>query len=182
MSRCTKCGSRNHVAYDCSYSGPAYVPTPEDLAAEAAAAPPPPPPAPELEPMFEAARWPGGPQICSATNLPAHDSLEALERFHAANGPSCRVIKFGQCKVCSKWYAKTEAPHPQDSKGRSPPLPPGFVPFRRKVRASSFEGVQAQELPRQERAAEPESKKALASKPKRALKSRPLGELFGAAK
>src|SRR5205814_7057445 len=42
--------------------------------------------------LLESPRWPGGPPICPAVNLPALPSEKALMEFLAKNGPRCEVI------------------------------------------------------------------------------------------
>lgn len=185
--RCSRCGSTSHTAYDCS-KPQTYMPTAADLAADAAEQvavqePPKPVAVAVAEPVFEAGvRFVGCPKICTKTNLPAHESEAAAEKFHKLNAPSCTVLKVGLCKACGKWHLKSLAPAPQDSKQRSGPLPPGWVPFRRKMRASSFTDTAQEQLPQHEVAVDPGEPKKVEFKPKKKVASKPLGGLFEATR
>lgn len=71
-------------------------------------------------------RWPGGPLVCEVANLPAFETQDELNKFHLANGPSCKVIRQWQCEHCEGWHHETTAPDPaggssgtgRSSKGR----------------------------------------------------------------
>lgn len=199
--RCRFCGSRNHQSLDCSKQHLTYVPTAADLAADAAeqvAVQEPPKPVAvavaEPEPMFEAGeRFHGCPQICTKTNLPAHASHEAADKFHSLNSPSSKVVNVGLCKACDKWHMSTIAPAPAGGSSgnertswsmlgalcglRQMPA----IPFRRKMRASSFADTAQEQLPQHEVAVDPEPKK-VEFKPKKKVASKPLGGLFEATK
>jgi hypothetical protein len=58
------------------------------------------------------ARWPGGPKICPAENLPAFQTAAGLDGFLKANSPSCKVVSKWQCATCGHWHAYTIAPDP----------------------------------------------------------------------
>lgn len=67
-------------------------------------------------------RWPGGPKICPAANLPAFETMAGWRAFHAKNGPSCKVIREWICDHCGHWHAETTAPDPtggSSGQGRS---------------------------------------------------------------
>lgn len=52
-------------------------------------------------------RWPDGPLICSATNLPAFSSKAELNAF-------CRspMVEIWECKECGQWHGWTHAHAP----------------------------------------------------------------------
>lgn len=54
--------------------------------------------------MFDNARWPNGPKICIATNLPAFETPEALESFRETNAPGGQIIARWQCTACGLWH------------------------------------------------------------------------------
>jgi hypothetical protein len=62
--------------------------------------------------VLDPPRWPGGPSICPAENLPALESLAALKVFHETNSPSCIVLRQWQCPHCQSWHAETMPPDP----------------------------------------------------------------------
>lgn len=62
--------------------------------------------------LLDPPRWPGGPPICVTVNLPAFTTHAALKAFHAASGPSCKVISEYECVKCGHWHAETKAPDP----------------------------------------------------------------------
>lgn len=57
-------------------------------------------------------RWPNGPQICSVVNLPAFETEAELDKFNAANGPSCKVDRKWLCEHCEGWHCDVTAPDP----------------------------------------------------------------------
>jgi hypothetical protein len=57
-------------------------------------------------------RWPNGPKICAAENLPAFETAKDLAAFLAKNAPSCKVVKKWQCQACGHFHAYTVAPDP----------------------------------------------------------------------
>lgn len=70
--------------------------------------------------VFEAPRWPGGPRICSASNLPAFDSEAACLVFHEANAPGTHTGKPYQCARCGLWHYESTARGPAgESSGQS---------------------------------------------------------------
>jgi hypothetical protein len=75
--------------------------------------------------LFESPRWPGGPQICVAVNLPALPSRAALEKFLKQNGPSCSVKHIGKCEACGQWHAENQCAGPDRLKQRLRPKPKG---------------------------------------------------------
>lgn len=62
--------------------------------------------------VLEPARWPGGPKICPATNLPAFPTMKDLKRFFDGL-PAVTVDRTGLCTVCQHYHA--EAHHRDDS-------------------------------------------------------------------
>lgn len=54
------------------------------------------------------ARWPGGPEICPAVNLPAFKDVKSCTDF-VARSP---VIEIWKCKACGHWHAWTRAHAP----------------------------------------------------------------------
>lgn len=59
---------------------------------------------------IEPPRWPGGPPICKAENLPAFETAGALADFHDRNGPGVNVTKKAwQCQHCGGWHHGTGA-------------------------------------------------------------------------
>lgn len=96
---CKHCGSPNHLARDCNKPHLTYVPPP----------PPPGAPAPQppeataptvAEPKLWPPRWPGGPPICSATNLPAFTDYAAAAKFRDANCPGAHFKRQWSCEDC----------------------------------------------------------------------------------
>ena len=144
ITRCSKCGSRNHSFIDCSKTG-SWKPTKEQLAADASeeaafntAAPiPVPEPKPRGQVFESCERWLGAPKICLATNLPAFETPNELHTFHDRNSPRCHIeVADEPCGACGCWHCVSTAPSPSgDSSGtgRVSVLPTGFVPFRRKA-------------------------------------------------
>lgn len=53
---------------------------------------------------LEPPRWPGGPPICPAANLPAFPDEAASLRFHETNSPGSRVYRRWQCRQCGRWH------------------------------------------------------------------------------
>ena len=132
---------------------------------------------PDPEPTFEPGppRFSGCPPICTAVNLPAHESKEAALAFHDKQAPGQVIRKIGLCKACGKWHYLPKCRHPSQD-GEYSKLPKGFVPFRRKIRPSAFEGHETRDLPRREI---PEAApKIIEPKPKKAIMASNLGELF----
>lgn len=70
--------------------------------------------------LFEPPRWPGGPLICVAVNLPAFPTKEEALAFHEKNGPGNRITRIGQCETCKYWhYLVKPRPPSGDSSGSS---------------------------------------------------------------
>lgn len=54
--------------------------------------------------VFDPPRWPGGPMICAAVNLPAFLTRSELDSFRETNCPGSTIIKVWQCNVCDSWH------------------------------------------------------------------------------
>lgn len=52
-------------------------------------------------------RWPGGPEICVATNLPAFETEKVLKGWMELNAPECKIERTGKCGECGMWHAET---------------------------------------------------------------------------
>lgn len=65
--------------------------------------------------VLSSPRWRGGPEICTAANLPAFKTREEMKAFHAKNGPSCKVLREFECRECGHWHMTTVAPDPAGS-------------------------------------------------------------------
>jgi hypothetical protein len=70
-------------------------------------------------PLFDAPNWPGGPEICRAENLPAFETMEALNKFIARYCPSVKQVNKWQCDSCGMLHLYTVAASPGgDSSGQ----------------------------------------------------------------
>ena len=186
---CTKCGSPNHLAFDCSKPQDPSVRPPEppksalDLHRETQAAEAgvpaargsaPGDPAPLLPPT-----WPGGPRICAATMLPALADEKAVGEFLATNFPNDKVKRRWECG--GHWHVSVEVQTFGSTSGtqRQNTLPKNFRPFlresTRRAMDERYEEARRRglgtvgELP--ERPAE-ELRRAEAAKPKAAAKKK----------
>lgn len=183
MIFCSRCGSISHTAYDCSAPDRKLAPPQESmdsgvstgegrgpglnaptgqnqfaaLAIGGEKAPEHAPGLPSLgQPILDPPRWPGGPEICEAENLPAFPDLAAAHAFHRARNRSGSVVNMRGdpwlCGHCGRWHYQSDHAGSHgyaDGSGRSGLLPRGFVPFRRApMRPSAFEGREPA-LPRQ---------------------------------
>ncbi len=57
---------------------------------------------PAMKLTFDPPRWPNGPRICPAANLPAFDSDADAAAFRASNCPGHTVVAQWTCNVCGK--------------------------------------------------------------------------------
>lgn len=57
-----------------------------------------------MNPNLDKPRWPGGPPICTVTNLPAFDSVESLAAFRDASAPGGHIIAQWKCTACGLWH------------------------------------------------------------------------------
>lgn len=55
-------------------------------------------------------RWPGAPRTCLHANLPAFDTLAAMNTFFEKNGPSCKKVRAWKCGACGKYHMETKPP------------------------------------------------------------------------
>lgn len=100
---CKHCGSRNHLAFDCSKKHLTYQPTAEEAGELKAKEPKPEPPKPsEPEPMFEAKpRFKGCPPICTFANLPSFETeVKAIKWASQFEGHS--VKKKGEYPLATR--------------------------------------------------------------------------------
>jgi hypothetical protein len=56
------------------------------------------------EEVFDPPRWPGGPPICVAENLPAFKDLKEIADFIERNCPAIRTWSKWQCRACNMWH------------------------------------------------------------------------------
>jgi hypothetical protein len=56
--------------------------------------------------VLEPPRWPGGPEICSATNRPAFLTLRLLDKFLEKNCPGVHIVHRGKCAACGYYHSK----------------------------------------------------------------------------
>ena len=67
--------------------------------------------------LFDAPRFAGCPPICVWTNLPAFDTEQDIDVFHARFCPGVHIKETYQCIRCEKFHFIGTGPHPtQDSR------------------------------------------------------------------
>ena len=186
--RCSKCGSRNHAAYDCLTPDPAYVhvpdPEPEPEASVPVSAPvviiqlkfPPEGYSGPLPLVLEPPRFKGCPPICPVANLPAFLDASLADKFHKENAPDWAMDHLKACKWCGSYHYLTHRISGGERYSEYPSR--NWQPF---IRSSTLfehrrlpESFQPLELPKHE---VEEVKKPIAPAPKK-VQSKAL-ELFG---
>ena len=98
-------------------------------------------------PVLEAARWPGGPPICSAENLPAFQDAKEADAYHSRWAYGTRVVRMWQCKKCGLWHYEALATCPSQDGHRNLKLPSCWRPPRGTTMAKG--AVPQMELSRQ---------------------------------
>lgn len=69
--------------------------------------------------LFDPPRWPGGPKICKAENLPAFQTVKEMAAFHDSL-PGVKTLTVKLCPVCDCYHAYTKPRSPSgDSSGSS---------------------------------------------------------------
>lgn len=110
---CRNCGSPNHRTDDCTKPPGSFVAPPEPPAAPKAIPKPRRAPEASLAPgqavlvavaELDPPRWPGGPPICPAANLPAFADGKELAAFEAASSPGWKVFLKFTCKACGRLH------------------------------------------------------------------------------
>lgn len=56
------------------------------------------------DPKLEPPRWPNGPEICLAENLPSFASREEALAYHERENPHWEIVKLGRCRWCAGWH------------------------------------------------------------------------------
>lgn len=128
IRRCDKCGSGNHQSFDCSkvYNGwlereaeapvarpdvlPAISVQPAEENAPKAVTKP-------TKPDFDSPRWPGGPKICTKTNLLAFRDGKEVDAFQKTNLPGMSEIKRVTCS-CGMIHASWVSDHARVPAGK----------------------------------------------------------------
>jgi len=114
---CLHCGSQNHAAFDCPHPERTFTPPPEP---EPILEQEPPPALVETNgETFEEPRWPGGPKICIAVNLPAFGTVKEAKDFNEKNGhfPILTSWKCGRCGCYHYWSGAPSSPTGQVKAG-----------------------------------------------------------------
>lgn len=124
--RCDNCGSKNHLARDCSK---AYNGWREREPVEVVAKPIE-QPAPKVEELrgVDPERWPGGPKICRKTNRPSFPDDAAASAYFKRYCPGMTERKRAACSACGGIHV---AGYFHTEKALSEPLRKNFKPFIR---------------------------------------------------
>ena len=105
---CLHCGSLNHQTMDCSHQERTFVSPsePEPILEQE-----PPPALVEVADgkAFEEPRWPGGPKICVAVNLPAFGTVKEAKDFNEKNG-HFPILTSWKCNRCGCYHYWSGAP------------------------------------------------------------------------
>lgn len=108
---CTNCGSQNHLAKDCTKpkrAEPLPMPAPAQSPQRKDPGPERPAKADTKGPVrLDPPRWPGGPQICPAANLPAFATEREMNGYFDTNAPSLPEVRRWQCDRCGMWHRQT---------------------------------------------------------------------------
>ena len=174
MIFCTRCGSENHRAGDCSapdqHLSPPLVPT-----AEAVAVVPVAEEANAVDPVFWKPRWPGGPSICSKENRGAFGCQADVTSYVGRwCGPSVSIVRIWKCDACGQFHFDAKGEWNRDSKLPRTP----FIPFRRKPCRESAFGHVEMDLPKRELTTEQPKQKPVAVPRPQPKQERKAGMLF----